>query len=350
MSKKIRILSIDGGGIRGIIPGMILAALETALKKEAKDEEASISKYFDFVAGTSTGGILTCSLLLDDGQGRPRYSALDAVKIYLDRGDEIFKVPVWKKIRSVKGISDEKYPATELEEALEDYFGPAQLSQLLKPALISAYDIRGANPFFFKSHRAKSGDPGHEFMVREVARATSAAPTYFECARVKAFNNEVYPLIDGGVFVNNPALCAYSEVRTMPFQDLRSGVAQRANADKYPKAENMIIVSLGTASSTSYYTYQDAKDWGMLQWIKPLIGIMMSGVSETVDFQLKQIFGTTKTPDHYIRIEPHLGAADNAMDNGNPDNLARLKDAGEENAIRFEGVINNIAKLLVANH
>jgi patatin-like phospholipase/acyl hydrolase len=347
--KKVRILSIDGGGIRGIIPGIILAALEDELKIQTGKKDASIASYFDLVSGTSTGGILTCALLLPAKKGslQPKFSAMEAVKIYLNRGDEIFKVPFWKKVQSKGGITDEKYPASELEEALQDYFGSLALSDLLRPSLISSYDIRNANPFFFKSHKAKK-DFNYDFEVKDVARATSAAPTYFECARVKSFGNEAFPLIDGGVFVNNPSLCAYSEARTMTFEELKG--KDHPGKKAHPKAEDMIIVSLGTASSATYYSYHDAKDWGMIGWIKPLIDIMMSGVSETVHYQLEQIFGTTSKPDDYVRIEPSLFEADSAMDNGKPINLQRLQDAGEQNAERFAEEIKRIATLLINNH
>lgn len=113
---KIIILSIDGGGIRGILPGMILAGIEKALSECDPEGDGSISRHFDFVAGTSTGGILGFALLLPDDNGKPKYSALDAVNIYLDRGDEIFDVPLWKKAVSLNALRDEKYPAQELEE------------------------------------------------------------------------------------------------------------------------------------------------------------------------------------------------------------------------------------------
>ena len=93
-----KILSIDGGGIRGIIPGMILVALEDKLKRESKNPDAAIVDYFDFFAGTSTGGILTCLLLCpsDTDPLRPRFSAREALDLYLQHGNEIFKMSFFK--------------------------------------------------------------------------------------------------------------------------------------------------------------------------------------------------------------------------------------------------------------
>jgi patatin-like phospholipase/acyl hydrolase len=87
MGKKIKILSIDGGGIRGIIPGTILNYLETALQKESGKPNSRLADYFDLIAGTSTGGILTCTYLTADDQGNSKYSAEFAVDLYMKNGE-----------------------------------------------------------------------------------------------------------------------------------------------------------------------------------------------------------------------------------------------------------------------
>ena len=124
-----RILSIDGGGIRGIIPGRVLVALEQKLQSASNDNNARIADYFDLIAGTSTGGILACLYLCpqSDQRKRPKYTAQDAVDLYLEKGDEIFDIPIWHRLRSADGLRDEKYPADGLEEALDDYLGDLKL-------------------------------------------------------------------------------------------------------------------------------------------------------------------------------------------------------------------------------
>ena len=113
-------------------------------------------------------------------------------------------------------------------------FGELKLSNLLKPCIISSYDIKNGKPHFFKQH--KSNNATYNFKIKDVARATSAAPTYFETARIKNDVGTPYPLIDGGVFVNNPSLVAYSEVRSMTFK----------NIEHAPSAKDMMLVSIGT--------------------------------------------------------------------------------------------------------
>lgn len=314
--KKVRILSIDGGGIRGILPGIVLNQIEKKLQKKTKDPNIRLADMFDFMAGTSTGGILTLAYLTPNEDNRPKLSAQDAVNIYLERGDEIFDANLWQKIKSGEGIIDEKYSASKLEKALDDTFGDIKLSNLLKPCIITSYDIRNGKPHFFKQHKAKNDI--HNFKVKDVARATSAAPTYFETALVKNDLGTPYPLIDGGVFVNNPALVAYSEARTMEF----SGI------DHFPTAKDMMIVSIGTGSVSKNYEYEKAKDWGAIGWIKPIIEIMMSGNSQTVHYHLTQIFDTLGLDNEkdYHRLEPKILTADSEMDNASVENLRKLKE------------------------
>ena len=186
------------------------------------------------------------------------------------------------KVKSGFGITDEKYSADELEEALQDTFQDKMLSDLLKPCIISSYDIRNAKPHFFKQH--KSHNKIFNYKIKDVARATSAAPTYFEAARIKNELGTPYALVDGGLFANNPTMVAYSEARTMKFPD-------KIN---YPTAKDMLIVSIGTGSQSQSYSYKKVKDWGLVNWVKPIIEIMMSGNSSATHYHLTQIFDTLK--------------------------------------------------------
>lgn len=322
MGRKVRILSIDGGGIRGILPGLVVAQLEKKLQDKTGDPDLRISDMFDFMAGTSTGGILSLAYLVPNESNRPKLTANQAVDIYLERGDEIFDVSLWQKISSGFGILDEKYDASELEEALNDTFGETEFKDLLKPCIISSYDIRRGKPHFFKQHRAENSISNYK--VKDIARSTSAAPTYFEAARIKNELGSPYPLIDGGVFVNNPALVAYSEVRNMEFDYITKEDGSPAN----PTAKDMMIVSIGTGSQSKSYAYKEAKDWGAAQWIKPIIEIMMSGNSTTVDYHLNKIYETLHE-DHqtdYYRLEPKVVTADSQMDNASVENMLHLKE------------------------
>lgn len=333
-TKKLkRILSIDGGGIRGIIPGQVLVNLEDKLKRKSKKQNARIADYFDLIAGTSTGGILACAHLCPDPKNpqRPKFDARQVVELYLERGDEIFNIPTFHKIRTIGGTVDEKFPAGELEEALKDYFGDTKLSQLLKPCLITAYDIKRRQGHFFTQHDAIK-NPGWDYLIKDVSRATSAAPTYFECSKVKSLSNITYPLIDGGVFVNNPTLCAYAEAIN----------EFKVNTDE------VTILSLGTGYVKKSYDYSQAKDWGLIGWVKPLIDIMMSGVAEVVDYQLKQLYTAVGVSNQYLRINIELPIGVNPdMDDASRHNISALKELGSETAQKFDKQLDQMADQLV---
>jgi len=330
MADLFRILSIDGGGIRGIVPAAILIAVEKRIQEETGNPNARIADYFDLIAGTSTGGILACVYLCPDTEvpARPRFTAQQALDLYFERGDEIFDIPLFHRIRTAGGTLDEKYPADGLEEALADYLGDLELDALLGPTLITAYDIKRRSAHFFKQHRAD--EPNRNFLVRDVARATSAAPTYFECARIKSDAQLTFPLVDGGLFANNPSLCAYAEARSF-FEK---------------RAADMAILSIGTGSHERSYAWSEAKDWGLAGWAKPVLDIMMSGVAETVDFQLGQIYEAVGKPDQYLRIQPELQPGQSEMDNVERANLAELREVGIAAAIARDADIKKFVGLL----
>ncbi len=167
-----KILSIDGGGIRGVIPAVVLEYLEHVTGK-------SVSSCFDLVVGTSTGGIIAAGLTVPDSSGKPKYSASDMLEIYTKHGGEIFERSFWRGITSLGGLADEQYSEERLEQLLADYFKDTTLKDCLKPIVLTTYDIERRKPYFFKTRRAKD-QPDRNHYLRDATRATSAAPTFFE--------------------------------------------------------------------------------------------------------------------------------------------------------------------------
>lgn len=196
-----------------------------------------------------------------------------------------------------------KYSSQGIEQVLFEYFDDAKLGGAATDVLIPDYEISRRFPFFFKSANARRrGD--YDFRVRDIARATSAAPSYFAPMRIPTgTNSDFYTLIDGGVFANNPAACALVEAQCT-----------------LPHPGGHLVVSLGTGSSMQALPVEQARNWGCLQWAKPLLNAMFDGVSSTVDFQLRQLM-----PTGYYRFQPTLNAANHSLDNTNPANVAALK-------------------------
>lgn len=309
-----KILSIDGGGIRGIIPAMILAEIEQKTGKR-------VAQMFDLIAGTSTGGIIALVLTRDDGSGSPKYSAADLVQLCLNRGQEIFSRSFWHGVSSVGGLVQEKYPHEPLEEILKEYLGDTSLEAALTKVLVSSYDIGNRNPFFFKSWREET----KWLLMRVAARATSAAPTYFVPALVSA-EHKPLTLIDGGVFVNNPAMSAYSEARRI-----------------FEGEDQFLLVSLGTGQLTRPITFAEARDWGLAQWALPILSVVFDGVSDAVDYQLRQILDK-----QFFRFQVTLDTANDDLDDASPANMDALKKEAERIKASQADDIARVCQLLTA--
>ncbi len=342
--KKIRILSLDGGGIRGVIPGVILGYIEQQLQQKDNSTK-KIGDYFDFISGTSTGGILACAYLVPGEDGNALHSTEDALNIYLKQGGQIFYSSFYQKVFTGFGMLDEKFPAQQLESDLKNFFGDVMLHQLIRPCLITSYEITARKAHFFNSSEAKNSL--FDFKVRDVARATSAAPTYFEPAKITSAAGQCFSLIDGGVFANNPSLCTYAEVRKMPFSKLLN------NPEKpdFPSAKDMLMVSLGTGSVTLPYHFKDLKDAGQLKWLHPILDILMSGNAETVTYQLHQMYKTLEPQDRndYYRVEPSLREALSDMDIATTLNLENLRQAGLWYVNENQAMLDEIVDKLLEN-
>jgi len=287
---------------------MILAKIEEMTSKP-------ISQLFDIISGTSTGGILALALTIPDKDNKrlPAYCANDLIGLYEDKGNKIFSRNIFHRITSINGVIDEKYPSSGIESVLKKCFGTVKLSEALTNVLIPCYEIGLRTPFFFKSWHAKNPrKENYDFCMWKVARATSAAPTYFEPFKLEIGDKDradYYTLIDGGVYANNPAMCAFAEAKVM-----------------FENTTDIFMVSLGTGERTHSISYNDAKDWGLVNWAKPILGIVFDGISDTVDYQLRQLLHS----DRYYRIQASLAqlGKDN-MDDASAENIHELKLLGQ---------------------
>jgi len=318
MPEPLRILSIDGGGIRGILPATVLAALE-------EEADRPVAELFDLIAGTSTGGILALALTVPaaDGSRAPRFSATQLVNLYVEEGPKIFHRSLLDRARTVDGLTDEKYRNDGLRDALQRYLGDASLRDTLVDVLVTAYDTAERSPFFFRTTRADP--PGWDWPMASAALATATAPTYFEPVRlVTPDGSREFSLIDGGVFATNPAMCAIAEA-------LATG-----------RGDDVVMLSLGTGQLTRPLPWKKVKDWGLVEWARPVIDVIFDGLADTVDFQAGQILG-----DRYHRIQTELvaGASDD-LDDASERNLKALRKLADDLVRRERGVIKDVAALL----
>ncbi|XP_067635747.1 uncharacterized protein [Eurosta solidaginis] len=280
------ILSVDGGGIRGIIPAMILAEIEKRAKKP-------ISQIFDLVAGTSTGGIVVAGLCKKDRRGNPQYSANDLVELYKEDGPHIFKSSFFRR-KILSWFSGTQYPYENIEFILEKYFGDDILKNTLNNVLIPSYDIHNNCPFFFKSWK----EDRNFIKLKDALRATTAAPTYFEPKHLNV-KQEKRVLVDGGVFAHNPAACAYANSKQL-----------------FPNAQ-IVLLSIGTGRLSNPIKHEEL---GKIGWVKTLLNVMFASSLDVVNYQLDKIMD-----DRYIRIQSQLTIASTEMDNVTSRNIKSLQ-------------------------
>jgi uncharacterized protein len=345
MAKKIRILSIDGGGIRGIISCVIIKYIEEQIR-QLHDPSAKIGDYFDLIAGSSTGGLLASILLFPDGNSKKaKYSVEEALNLYAQKGDEIFKVSLWENLINPFGLFSEKISEKNIEKQLEEVFGNLELKSFIKPCLITSYDINARKAKFFTSHDAFESI--ENFYVKDVCRATAAAPTYFEPAQVKSLYGQEFTLIDGGVYANNPSLCAYAEARKIEFSKILNDTEKK----DLPSINDMIMVSIGTGTVLKPYDFEDFKNAGKVKWISPLIDILLSSNVETVDYHLRKMYETlgTRNEQNYYRLMPALKNASPEMDDTSKNNIYELIQAGLSFVEQNREELNLIAKKLIKN-
>ena len=344
MKNKIRILSLDGGGIRGIISCVILKYIEEQLQAQ-DDPTAKIGDYFDLIAGTSTGGLITALLLFPDENKKAKFSVNEALDLYAKKGESIFHVSFFQHLLNPFGLLKEKISDKNIEQQLEMVFGNLELKDFIKPCLITSYDITARKAKLFTSHNAQ--EPINNFYVKDVCRATSAAPTYFEPAQIKSLYEQQYTLIDGGVYANNPTLCAYAEARKINF----STVLNNDQKPDCPSINDMIIVSIGTGTVSKPYYFEDFDNAGKVKWIAPLIDILLSSNVETVDYQMLKMYDTLgdRNQLNYHRIMPKLNKASPEMDDTSKENIFELIQAGLLYVSENQEQLNTIVKKLIKN-
>jgi uncharacterized protein len=293
------ILTIDGGGIRGVIPAVLLAAIEERAKEP-------ISKLFDVIAGTSTGGILALGLSCPDASGGPRFKADELVGMYRDQGKTIFPHEFLGFIRQ---LFEPKYSEEGRRKVLSERFQEARLKETLTEVLITSYDIEGRRPVFFRTALALEKPETHDFAMRDVALATSAAPTYFRPVRLPSGEpgRGDMVLVDGGVFANNPSMVGFVD-----------------QTGAQGESEGTLMVSLGTGELTKAIPYKKAKRWGLIGWGPRILDVVFDGVTESVQYEAETVIG-----DGYRRYQVRLDEDEEAMDNVSRANVDALIDLAE---------------------
>ncbi len=270
---KYRVLCLDGGGIRGIYTAQLLIRLQ----KEVPDLLDDIDLY----AGTSTGGLF--SLLLAAGK-----TPYDAKKLYENDGDKIFYRSFWRKLRTIWGLIGAKYDNKNLEACVKAEFGQKTFGDLAgagKHVVITSFKLDGHldghrtwRPVLMDNFETHVSVDNKGLTLVSAAMRTSAAPTYFPSYQ---------GYVDGGVAANNPSMVA---------------LAQALHNDKGKQTlDDVCLFSVGTGLVEHYQT-GERNDWGLWQWVRPLVNILSDGSMELVDEQCHRLLKHSQ----YHRLAPAL--------------------------------------------
>lgn len=267
-----RILSFDGGGIRGIVTTVILQRLAATPGLEGFLDRA------DLLAGTSTGGLLALGI----ARGR----SLDAIHdVYVDDGPKIFDDSWLDDLLDLGKLRGADYKIGPLRRVLKRILGAeTTLGDLSRPVLVTAFDLDNDSPDPERRHwkpKIFHNLPGEgnddDVLAYKAGLYTAAAPTYFPT---------VDGYIDGGVYASNPSMVALAQTQDRRYFPDPAGL------------DEIVLFSLGTGHSLNYISGK-RHDWGYAQWMKPLISIMLDGVSGIADYQCRQMLD-----EAYHRLAP----------------------------------------------
>ncbi|KDP38381.1 hypothetical protein JCGZ_04306 [Jatropha curcas] len=323
--KLITILSIDGGGIRGLIPATILSFLESELQK-LDGEEARLADYFDVITGTSTGGLVTAMLTAPNEQNKPLFAAKDIKDFYTEHCPKIFHQdtsPFAPAANLVKSLTGPKYDGKYLHNIVKEKLGDIRIDQTLTHVVIPTFDIKHLQPTIFSSYEAKK-NPSMNALLSDICIATSAAPTYLPAHRFETKDStgkvREFDLIDGGVAANNPPT-DYSR---------------------------FLVLSLGTGSPKCEEKYKatEAAKWGLFGWLTsehstPLTDVFMQASSDMVDFHICTVFKALHSEENYIRIQDDTLTGNlSSVDIATEENLNNLVKVGEELLKKRVGRVN----------
>lgn len=295
-NKVFKILSVDGGGIRGLYSSTILEHLEQRF--------GPMSDYFDMICGTSTGGLIALCLAL-------KMPSREISKIYADQGDKIFPKRTWLGgiIRQIlwKG----KYSDKPLKEVLEVVFEKKTIADLCNLVCIPSYSLTDARPWVFKRGHGKLDRDNNTLLV-DVALATSAAPTYFPLCEIPAYNHKQF--IDGGVWANNPVLIGVIEALTY-------------FVGKDKEFSSVEILSVSSLNNTAGKSIGLKRQRSFINWRNDLFDTSLIGQSQFTDYFMNKLCEMNEIKIRYERIPSEQISAEQQ-------HLVKL-DCASKKAIRF---------------
>lgn len=312
INKPFKILSIDGGGIKGLYSACVIAKLEEKSGKKS-------GECFDMICGTSTGGLIAMGI----ASGK---SAQSLAEMYMKNGKSIFSTSDVSMVRwfqrniihfFTQTFWFGKYKNKNLKNVLEEQFKDLTMGELNNLVCIPSYNLVSGMPRMFKNPH-KEGDffMDKDIKLVDVGLATSAAPTYFP---IHEHDDKLY--VDGGIWANNPSLCGLLET-----------IKYFVGEDK--EYSHVEILSIASVSNSSGWTAKNRKRRSFIGWRSKLVELAMEGQAYFTHFFLDTAISSIAKNSIYKRIEsPKLSLAQMKvieMDRADINSLKTLKSLGEQ--------------------
>ncbi|MBX3238312.1 MAG: patatin-like phospholipase family protein [Chitinophagaceae bacterium] len=360
---RFKILSVDGGGIRGIIPCTILKYIEEKTGN-------NISSMFDLIAGTSTGGIIALGLTKPkEDINVNAYSAAEMLRLYVDHGKDIFSARsrdwvsrIGAVTKTTATLTQQPYKVEKFEELLSGRFGSMRLSDSLTHVLVTTYSLEKEKPFYFSSRLAEKDD-NENYEIKQIARSTSAAPTYFSPSLIDYNEEKELAMVDGGVFANNPSILAYSEAKELWKERNKTiTVTIPDDVDKTQKSFEAVVtpddrdlpffmLSISCGHAPAKIDFSKSGDWRTAQWIQPLLSnVFMQSVAESTHYTMQYLMPPYEDATaRYIRLDGmDLSKANSEMDDISPGNIKALQEVGNNFIKENKGTLDKICEILTS--
>ncbi|XP_058745227.1 patatin-08-like [Vicia villosa] len=333
----ISILSIDAGGIKGILPTVVLEHLEYALQIVSRDEKAALADYFDVIAGTSMGGIITGMLTTPNpnDNSRPLFTTNQILRFFLDFGPSIFNLTSannWDH-----DTRNAKFDGKFLYEKIRELLQETRLHETLTNVVIPTFDILDLHPVIFSSFKLKT-IASLDAKLSDICLGTSAAPYEVPPYSFKNGDKE-FNLVDGILTAASPALLAVSEVIQQLNEKNSDFVSIKAN-----EPIKIVLLSLGTgtdvekkgipASLAQSLTYNE--------WLPVLAADYSVSAGKVNDYHLESVFpsDSSSSDNYYLRIEEYNLDSAIAPDDASKEKVEKLLKTGDDLLKQFVKVMN----------
>ena len=327
--KIITVLSIDGGGMYGILPANILKVLEDRTGQP-------ISKLFDVMVGTSTGALLVSGLTIPNKKHKPRYTAAQLIELYNSDGAKIFKQSFWHSVRTLRGLIGPRFSDKNIDRLVNKLFGKKmRLSQLLSHVIIPCGSLFDETPFWFSSYAAKLNKQ-KDFYVHDVVEAAVSALSFFPPHRFVNISGDWHNYgIDAGLFINNPTLQAYLDAKAL-----------------YPH-HKYLIVSLGCGRNPplkAFKNYHEFDHSGLINSLIPMLKGSMGYHAEQTEYQMRMLMKEKSAAIvGYFRFNIKLKTHQRAFD-GSKKNLNKINSLAGLMVRQNQDYLNSLVQMLNRFH